>query len=377
MATTPNEKPTHASSEAAPGARVGRIVTRLGGGLGNKLCGLLSAVVAGEITNSEVHAFWAPRSPGCFASYSDLFEPCRFPGVSIVEDYPSGVDWLPASRVTGDSLRRELAAGRTVHLHAHDLFGRDLLPLWQVDERVRERLRALQPVASVRQLLDHIPKTRFGIHVRMSDHLPCRMLTPRWCYRRVLRMLAKRYPGEPVLICSDTPRFVQGLKASHPGVISLPSPFEKSCDNRASLDGMRLALAEIWKLAQCEVVFAPPCSTFSRVASNLGGGRHFHLSSLPYRLRHWTTEMGWMISAQLEYDPKRDAWRGASKADTLVARGKFALLAGVASVACGSLHQDWPNAVQAGFLEWDLRRFCAAHVAAGLDSHVPNHSREP
>lgn len=307
-------------------------------GLGNRLCALLSAAVVAEELGAELHVTWAPSDIACGARLGELFELSSLHSITLIEQIDPGVKCQEAKLLGGADFKQALGSGGTLRVVAHELFGQDLFPSGTFSQKLREKLRELRPVPEVQRLIDSVPAAKIGLHARMTDHLPSRMITPRWCYRQAMRTAAKLGEGRKVYVCSDTPAFVDELVAAHPSVaLSLPRHETAFRESRSTVESVRIALAELWILSSCDVILASPFSSFARIAIILGGGNYCNILAWTHRLLVRQKQFAWFLSNCTFYIG-RDRWTAGAGSKASRFRGK--LVSALANRICSHLYQD-------------------------------------
>src|SRR5690606_7997183 len=118
-----------------------------------------------------------------------------------------------------------------------------------------------------------------------------------------LNVLADRLPGVPIFVCSDEPAFVAHLAScASQSLIYAPSlQLTGPRAGRDTIEGMRLALADLWGLASCEIVVASPSSSFARVACELSGRRPCGVNIGNTTIASTLTRLGWGVYRRCHY----------------------------------------------------------------------------
>lgn len=322
--------------------RTGRLIVRTHCGLGNRLGAMLSAAVVGEILEVPVDVYWPEKSEDCFGAFSSLFEPESVAGLTLIPG-DERAPWVDAQTVSTGELRRALSAGETLYLNAYTIFGFELVGSDVFFGRIQERLRALRPSPRIVSLLGPMASPQIGVHIRCTDHFPCRLLTPRWTYRTALKVIEEKCPGATVFICSDSPGFVRELQqSSRIRIVTSPGTEIEAESARSSLSGTQAALVDLWTLARCKVILCASLSTFAFTAKNIGGAEAFSISAAadPVRLR--LPQFAWFLARQMDYVAATDSWkpRGQAKGSVGGVRGLFATT--FARIVRSSFYQDHP-----------------------------------
>jgi len=280
------------------------------GGLGNRILGVLSGLIVSEALGSELEIIWEPDAH-CPAPFDALFEPI---GVEISSEKVEDSSWPQKSFPTREFFETASKTSKVVKIRPSETFGEDLFAGNVFGEKLREKLPILRPVKAVADLMRTMPKSTIGMHVRMTDHLPCQMLTPKWCYKQVVQEATKGRIQEPVLVCSDTPEFFEELqRMPMANIVRLTSPFTNSKTSRGSVESIRYALADLLLLARCEIILASNFSSFARVAHMIGRNEFHVLNGLPHILRSKQSQFAWWIAQGCELDPHRETWVGRKR----------------------------------------------------------------
>ncbi|PTY05186.1 hypothetical protein DB347_17105 [Opitutaceae bacterium EW11] len=294
-----------------PSAQARELIVHARYGLANRLMALLSGMVLAEALSLRLTVVWrSGKAPECAARLPELFERDGLEAVTVCEDTNVSERWIPGEDLSGQRLLELLRSGEgPICVRAHGFFGYDALPGYSFHEAVRKKLGQLIPTAPVRRMIEATPQPRLGLHARFTDHLPCHVLTPRWCYKAALEGIARRFPKLPVLVCSDSPDFAYELKASAAhSVIVAPSLRGPRIAPRDSVEGMHAALADLWMLANCRVVIGSPASTFASIACALGGGHELRLAASSVLGTSRAVTAIWAISRCVEYSWTKDLW---------------------------------------------------------------------
>lgn len=282
------------------------------GGIGNRILGLLSALVVSEELKANLEIVWEPDSH-CPAPFEALFQSI---GIAISTEKVDDESWPQRSIPTRDFFRNGAKKAKIVEIRPNPIFGEDLFSPDVFKERIRTKFALLQPASAVGEIMKSTPKSAIGIHVRMTDHLACQLLTPRWCYRLAVEQAVASGITDPILVCSDTPEFFEELqKISRGNLVRLTSPFTSSAVTRTSAESIQYALADLLLLASCEVILASSDSSFARLAHIVGRNELFVLNGLPHILRSRQSNIAWWFAALCELDPKRGRWVRAKRAN--------------------------------------------------------------
>jgi hypothetical protein len=242
-----------------------------------------------------------------------------------------------------------------------EIFGESWLPKGVFKEKLRQKLLLLHPTPPVKSIVESMPKSVIGIHVRMTDHLPCQLLTPKWCYRQVVQEARDNGIVSPLLICSDTPEFFEELqRVSGASLVRLTSPFTTQRVNRASGASIQFALADLLLLSKCDAILASNFSSFARLAHLIGDNRFFVLSGLPNVLRSKQGYFGWWLDRYIRLNRESGRWVFRKNQNRLCAC--VALL--FAKILTSNLYQNCPLPT----LRTRNRRYLQS-VFGWLDSH--------
>lgn len=333
------------------------LAVSLRGGTGNRLLGLLSGLVCAQTLNLEATFFWQPDSDNPTV-FGDLFEEIDLPYVRILSQRPDDRSWPREMDLKPGQLGTELKRLGRFNLRAYGVFGEELLPAGEFQQRLRAILRTLKPVSAIQESIARMPRFNLGLHARMTDHLPCRIITPRWCYTKAVECALRELPREPIFICSDTPSYIAEIIRNFPrDVLSLPAPHQGAESTRNSVAGVQHALAELWTLASCKLIMASRASSFARVAQLLGGGKVFELSGVPNLFRARQEALAWTLYSSVAYNLRHQSWSLPPKETR-----KKSALSGLAAVllaraCCSGLYQSLGNPFERRRLDQNLTEY--------------------
>jgi hypothetical protein len=351
------------SLRAPPAPAGGKLVVHLQYGLGNRLCAFLAGLVVADRLGAELQIVWPSNQKQCGAAIGDLFERSSLEGIDLVEsvDDASREAGVESSSVT--NIKEALAAKGTLHLlRAHDFFGRELFAEWEFFEKIREKVKRFRPTAPVRELIEGIPPAYFGLHARMTDHLPCLLITPRWCYRAAMSTLGSQVGNRNIYVCSDSPDFSEELVSAYPRHgVKLPALKSEYSTDRATVPSVQRALAELWKLSECKIIYASPCSSFAKIASVLGGGKFHPIFAWTRRSLGRQIAFGWGLLDRVKYAGNENWIANPNfKGRARGIQNGLALL--FARAISHRLYQDCPPSIQKKTLSNRIARTVTAEV---------------
>lgn len=329
---------------ARDGSGQGELVVWVRHGLGNRLCALIAAIVVSRRFGAQLKIVWEYDGLLCAARLGDLFVAAGWDDFTLLDKADTAAPWIQVCTVTDAAMADALRRGETLHVVAYDFFGRELFQGFTFYEEVRDRLHRFELVPAVRRIVESVNQPLVGLHARMTDHLPSRLITPRWCYRHAMDTAAELLGGEKIYVCSDTPAFVEELDRNHEEIaVSLPRVDGPFRETNSSMESVQLALAELWILSSCRLILASPCSSFAKIASVLGGGEFCHLIGWTRHSLQHQKQFAWELHKRAAY-LGRDRW-GARERD-----GKHPfvnrLAAALANLICAPFHQDRSLALQ-------------------------------
>ncbi len=263
-------------------------------GLGNRLSALFSCLVAAENENLRLTIIWdsTPQDPS--APFTKLFS--NISGFEILDTLPATApSTLPRLTEITSSWAQALSVEQPHYYHALTLVKYDGLPDWEFFKRFRAHLNRMEIHPEVRALMDCPQTPSVGLHVRFSDHLPCFMSTPRWCYRWVTQAILQNTKAH-LWICGDTPEFMRELQNFAPERIKLaPSVRGPKPQGRESVHDVQLALAELLTLAENDVIVGSSNSSFCRVAAFISGKPFETISAFSALKRAMAQRWMWRI----------------------------------------------------------------------------------
>jgi hypothetical protein len=340
------------ASTARAADRKATLVVHLIHGIGNRLSGLLSCMVLAEVFGMELQVCWERDPIACDAEFGELFEADALDDIEFRDSHPEGVAWIHYGDVTKERVENAISQRGSIYIRAFNLFGETIVGHFHFYERLRAHLSRLRPVRAVLEIVEEVPRAAVGIHIRMTDHLPSRVVTPLWCYRAALIQVLARRPDDRVYVCSDTPRVVSELVRVDPRRVCTTPPRSLAGLPRSSLPALQYALAEIWLLSRCSTIFGAPPSSFALLASLFSGGTFIRLSAWPKPLAWRVEAVMWPIYRAVSYDLKGHRWRMKENQGLL----KMPLVAGswvATTLLCSKWYQERPLPFQRRML---LRR---------------------
>jgi hypothetical protein len=296
-------------SGEADSSATGLMLVRVCNGIGNRVSGMVAAFAVSELLGARLEIIWE-RHGECGALFHELFEGFGAGNIVVSDSSSEDGEWVDASTLSGRQIQERLSAAGKVRLKAYSSFGFDLAPKDEFFELMNRQLRNLRPIPLVLGLIGSVPRPGIGMHMRVTNHIPCKIATPHWCYRSALRCVAKVFPDTAVFVCADKPSVLAKLAAESPAaVVHLPSRPEPEGDAAAELQKVRFALADLWLFSACPITLASRWSTFAYIGSQMGGSRLYYLVGAPPFL---TSKMigvrSWWIYKRVRYDGARDSW---------------------------------------------------------------------
>lgn len=262
-------------------------------GLGNRLQALISLAVLCTTHGLQLRLWWE-SSRACAADYEDLFEIPRIPGLELVGGRPPGGG--TAIRIhTGGQLLAAANSRFEGLLDACGLVGADLMPSPEFRrglEAFAGRIRIHPEV----QALSGSGVCGVGMHLRSSDHFPSSFASPDWLFREFLGHLSSA-DRPPVLICADNPERLQRLVAAYgAGAVPPPSARHPSLVGcRDSLEGIRMAFADLLALSRCSIIVGSHFSSFAQTAAIFGGRPLHGIALFPGAGRRLVTALIWRL----------------------------------------------------------------------------------
>lgn len=236
-------------------------------GLANRLGTLISCQAVAEELGREARFIWqVNRLCGC--RFNDLFEnelPLAAP--RRVVDFNDDTTCRPAFLTEHKSF---LFSGQGIERFAKCRDGR-----WDLNnvpfitgtrdaaaEEFSRRLNQLRPVAAVLGLLPDLPAEFIGVHIRRTD-LPWQNRSSTETFEQRIDELAADEPGLCFYLATDADE----VKARFRALLGDRLIHAPDAGNRTSVDGMRLALADLLALSRARQVLGTFNSSFSWLAT--------------------------------------------------------------------------------------------------------------
>ena len=228
-----------------------------GKGLGNRL---LSIASASAIYKKFPDVYWH-KNYECNAEWYDLFINPQLNILECDEDrYKKFADKVHEISSIKNKMHEFLASAhqRAERISAFDPFYKSLLPSDEVEKMIME-----------------IPPNTLGLHLRLTDHL---QMTTESYYKTAALVHLKTIKPDYIFICGDTQYKKDELIDLFPkdkvlfnntNLTNIIKPGFES-EDRASLQGMQLATAEMFTLSKCEWIFPNSLSSYSMASFFMG-----------------------------------------------------------------------------------------------------------
>lgn len=109
---------------------------------------------------------------------------------------------------------------------------------------------------------------RIGVHIRRTDHIEAIQNSPMELFVEQMKSELELYPDTIFYVASDDPATQDELKEIFPGKVLT---YQGKALDRNSVEGIQDAYTEMLCLSSCEKIYGSFHSTFSLLASQLGG----------------------------------------------------------------------------------------------------------
>lgn len=255
------------------------------GGLGNRMRAIASAYHACRQSGSRMQAVWFMEH-GMQARFSDIFQTGRFhlreAGLAdyLFNDWPRRrnlwLPWLPqrllyqrllTTRKVGELKEQDFdfaswVQGHRCYMECCHEFGNPPRDLYAT---------LFHPVEEVMQVVA-ARESRFssytvGMHIRRTDHAAAIAQSPTRLFIEAGRRELAAHPDLKIFLATDSQEVKDEMRQAFAGRIITPA--EEA--SRESLDGIRGGLADMWTLSRTRRIYGSVRSSFSEIASKIGG----------------------------------------------------------------------------------------------------------
>ncbi len=223
-------------------------------GLGNRLQALISGICMAQDTGKKLHVIWAPEE-ACNAKFQDLFQkdclplwikinlgPCMETPVKILNQ-------ADADRYIQSKDRRPILSYSRFYVRNEDI--------WM------EWSRRLMPAFALPTLPRIDGGRRIGVHIRRGDHTESRTKSPLHLF---IDAMVKEPESTVFVVASDGFDERIALEKLFGYRVFFPS----SVISRTNVKGMKDAVADMFSLAMCDMIYGSSGTTFSNMAAMLG-----------------------------------------------------------------------------------------------------------
>jgi hypothetical protein len=277
-------------------------------GLANRLRAINSALILAEISERRLLHCWHPIRPGHDQVHVNLMQQCGFEEFFLANEYISAAskdgkvdevisEWGPGDywfqqQSSGQQYfnayatsRSANAAARIIHSDATSILLETTLRIWPTDHQgidirlpsgvakqaALDAYKKLCPRSEYLELLQQIPESTIGVHLRVGDLLKyCPEARQNldevaaWIHR-----LASH--NQTIAIFADDSSVLRTLKLT-PEMSAFNNEVHRHLDD---LLPAQKAFASLLYLAhRCHIIYGTPGSSFSQEASLLGGKKY-------------------------------------------------------------------------------------------------------
>lgn len=262
------------------------------GGICNRLFALHSAHCLARDTGQELRVLWNV-SPDLGATFEDLFAvprafetlitKVRFPPSDLAKvrqklrllsfwpPFRRDFGWLEVIQMQKDGVDfAAIASRKNAHIEAVSLFYAG-----------REPFFPFQPSAPLAKRIDEEAKgfeELVGVHIRRTDNTKSMQQSPTDLFIEEMRQILAVSPDQKFFLATDDPDEIRRLATEFPNKIETRTV--KSVD-RSDKSALHDAIIDLYCLARTKRVLGSGNSTFSVVASKLGGSDPYTVTSEP------------------------------------------------------------------------------------------------
>lgn len=253
------------------------------GGLCNRMIAIASALTLCRRRGASLRVVWCSKS-WCRCRFDDLFEP--LPADAVMQS----VGRLPLllERNLPRNFRRMGAVRRLLGWQSIDDFqnhGSTVSVEPQLTERRRIYVSScmalvpdytmeglFRPKAGIQQTIDALTSDfgdhTYGVHIRRGDHTTSMAHSPVSLFQARMRQLIAEEPEARFYLATDGEDVKQALTAEFGDRIV---SYEAAALSRASVEGMKDAVVDLFCLARTKKVLGSWGSSYSIIAAKLGG----------------------------------------------------------------------------------------------------------
>lgn len=258
------------------------------GGLGNRMQALVAAYNLHLATGIAVRVLWF-RDWALDAPFSSIFQPiCQegfvvkdaTPFDSLLYDRPRRhnfyVPLLPqrllfSRRIMETQTVALKAQGFDFEQWAKEAKGNVYFACYEsfgnVSDALYDQLLRLSPAVSdkLQAITNRFSAHTIGLHIRRTDNQRSIADSPLYLFENKIKEDLEKNPATCVFLATDDEETKKTLSEEFPGKIITSG----KAAVRGSVDGIQDALAEMYALASCSVIYGSAGSSFSIIASKL------------------------------------------------------------------------------------------------------------
>ena len=251
-------------------------------GLCNRLLALAGAMRIADVTGRRLVLYW-PQDSNLNCPFEALFE-------NPIERFEAPHLYDLMHTQIGVSVY-QTERGKVNRLHYRSIVRGDPSPVvvvkgwgaaalrWERGAKPKERaqpyLKRLVPVAALREAIARPPalEDAIGVHIRRGDERQSFAGSRDEDYLTILRRVVERKPDVRFHLATDDRDTEQRFRDAFPDRIHTLAKSAFGPEARQSVEGMREAVVELYRLARTRAVLGNHRSSFSTVAALLGSGR--------------------------------------------------------------------------------------------------------
>lgn len=183
-------------------------------------------------------------------------------GLWLTDQFPDFSETTDNQEMFKRNVQQALRSGRNCYIQAgtefypySDEFYRSLFcPNQEISRRVEEEVSKLG-------------NCRYGMHIRRTDNIESILHSPINLFEDKIRDLLEAQPEAKIYLASDSEEVKDELVRKFPGVVFTSRSAQA---DRASVEGIKDAVVEMYTLAASKTIFGSWYSSFSEAAAKVG-----------------------------------------------------------------------------------------------------------
>ena len=215
------------------------------------LCNRLRVILSAAETNRNFRVCWA-KNKDCGAWWEELFEPLALPNVEMVH------------------CPRTLMPSKW-NLRLNRIWKRAIFTEYEIQPY--DGVKAMKGIRPTKEIMDRVEQISaafdehtIGLHVRRTDHHISSAVSTDEAVMETLTTEIAQNPKVKFYLTSDDENFKRALKDKWPDHI-----LTQECHGtRATLEGMKEAVIDLWTLARTTRILGSYWSSYSDTASEIG-----------------------------------------------------------------------------------------------------------